>query len=181
MIMRPMLTSSLQAIWKLRQPLRAQLQNRREMDGAVERKQRIVVELLHQRDDLLGCLVIKRPGRLIAHKQLRVFHQCATDGASLLLAARPTAAGVFHCFTFDQAKALAQEFAQRFPGGRLVFDAMGRLGKKLMRSAFKNFGMETMTSACSSRTSPKSRRGFPRRAYLHADTCWATAIWTTLR
>ena len=52
------------------------------------------------------------------------------------------AAGVFCYLTFDQAKALAAELAHRFPGGRLVFDAMGKLGKKLMRTTFKNFGME---------------------------------------
>ena len=52
------------------------------------------------------------------------------------------AAGVFHYFTFDQAKALAHELSFRFPGSRLVFDAIGKLGKALMRSTFKNFGME---------------------------------------
>ncbi len=52
------------------------------------------------------------------------------------------AAGVFHYFTFDQVKALANELAQRFAGGRLVFDTVGKLGKLLMRSTFKSFGME---------------------------------------
>ena len=52
------------------------------------------------------------------------------------------AAGVFHYFTFDQAKTLANELARRFPGGRLVFDTVGKLGKQLMRTTFKNFGME---------------------------------------
>lgn len=52
------------------------------------------------------------------------------------------AAGVFHYLTFDQAKALANELARRFGGGRLVFDAVGKLGKRLMRATFKNFGME---------------------------------------
>lgn len=52
------------------------------------------------------------------------------------------AAGVFCYLTFDQAKALVGELARRFPGGRLVFDAMGKLGKKLMKQTFKNFGME---------------------------------------
>ena len=52
------------------------------------------------------------------------------------------AAGVFHYFTFVQAQALAAELARRFPGGRLVFDAIGKLGKKLMKQTFKNFGME---------------------------------------
>lgn len=52
------------------------------------------------------------------------------------------AAGVFCYLTFDQARALTAELARRFPGGRLVFDAMGKLGKKLMHQTFKNFGME---------------------------------------
>ena len=52
------------------------------------------------------------------------------------------AAGVFHYFTFDQARALVAELARRFPDGRLVFDTMGKLGKRLMRTTFKNFGME---------------------------------------
>jgi O-methyltransferase involved in polyketide biosynthesis len=52
------------------------------------------------------------------------------------------AAGVFCYLTFNQAKYLATELARRFPDGRLVFDTMGKLGKKLMRQTFKNFGME---------------------------------------
>ena len=52
------------------------------------------------------------------------------------------AAGVFHYFTFDQAKALVVELARRFPDGRVVFDTVGKLGKKLMKQTFKNFGME---------------------------------------
>jgi O-methyltransferase involved in polyketide biosynthesis len=52
------------------------------------------------------------------------------------------AAGVFCYLTFDQARTLTAELARRFPGGRLVFDTMGKLGKKLMRQTFKNFGME---------------------------------------
>lgn len=60
----------------------------------------------------------------------------ASDGAVLF------AAGVFHYFTFEQACALCQAAAERFPGGRIVFDTIGKLGKVLMRSTFKNFGME---------------------------------------
>ena len=52
------------------------------------------------------------------------------------------AAGVFHYFTRDQAVALVNELARRFPGGRAVFDTIGKLGKKLMKGTFKNFGME---------------------------------------
>lgn len=52
------------------------------------------------------------------------------------------AAGVFHYFTEAQARALLNELAMRFPGSRVVFDTVGKLGKRLMRSTFKNFGME---------------------------------------
>ncbi|MCR5845540.1 MAG: class I SAM-dependent methyltransferase [bacterium] len=52
------------------------------------------------------------------------------------------AAGVFHYFTFEQVSALARELAWRFPGARLVFDTVGKLGKKMMRASFKEFGME---------------------------------------
>lgn len=59
-----------------------------------------------------------------------------SDGAILF------AAGVFHYLTFEQAKSLCQAAAAHFPGGRIVFDAIGKLGKLLMRSTFKSFGME---------------------------------------
>lgn len=52
------------------------------------------------------------------------------------------AAGVFHYFTETQARALVNALAVRFPGCRVVFDVIGKLGKVLMRSTFKNFGME---------------------------------------
>ena len=52
------------------------------------------------------------------------------------------AAGVCHYFTFDQARALARAIEQRFGDARLVFDTIGKLGKKLMKSTFKNFSME---------------------------------------
>ena len=52
------------------------------------------------------------------------------------------AAGVFHYFTFDQAKTLVAELARRFSGGRVVFDTVGKLGKRLMKQTFKNFGMD---------------------------------------
>ena len=52
------------------------------------------------------------------------------------------AAGVFHYLTAAQAKALVNELARRFPAGRVVFDTVGKLGKRLMRQTFKNFGME---------------------------------------
>lgn len=52
------------------------------------------------------------------------------------------AAGVFHYLTEAQAQALVNELALRFPGCRIVFDVIGKLGKVLMRSTFKSFGME---------------------------------------
>ncbi len=52
------------------------------------------------------------------------------------------AAGVFHYLTEPQAKALVNTLAARFPGCRIVFDVMGKLGKRLMKSTFKSFGME---------------------------------------
>lgn len=42
------------------------------------------------------------------------------------------AAGVFYYFRTEQAKRLMAAMAERFPGGRLVFDAAGRLAVKLM-------------------------------------------------
>lgn len=52
------------------------------------------------------------------------------------------AAGVFHYFTEAQVRALLNELARRFPGSRVVFDTVGKLGKRLMRRTFKGFGME---------------------------------------
>ena len=52
------------------------------------------------------------------------------------------AAGVFHYLTNAQARRIANELADRFPGSRLVFDTVGKLGKRLMRTTFKSFGME---------------------------------------
>jgi O-methyltransferase involved in polyketide biosynthesis len=52
------------------------------------------------------------------------------------------AAGVFHYFTFEQVQTLMRSAAQRFPKGRVVFDTVGKLGKRLMRKTFKSFAME---------------------------------------
>ncbi|MBQ9043626.1 MAG: class I SAM-dependent methyltransferase [Eggerthellaceae bacterium] len=52
------------------------------------------------------------------------------------------AAGVFHYFTEAQVRAIASELARRFPGSRLVFDTIGKLGRRLMRKTFQGFGME---------------------------------------
>lgn len=50
----------------------------------------------------------------------------ASDGAVFF------AAGVFYYFQTEQAKRLMVAMAECFPGGRLVFDAAGRLAVKLM-------------------------------------------------
>lgn len=42
------------------------------------------------------------------------------------------AAGVFYYFTSEQVRALVRAMAERFPGGRLVFDAANRTAVKLM-------------------------------------------------
>ena len=52
------------------------------------------------------------------------------------------AAGVFHYLTAEQARTLVRALATRFPGCRVVFDTMGKLGRRLMRRTFKSFGME---------------------------------------
>lgn len=41
-------------------------------------------------------------------------------------------AGVFYYFLTDQVKALVQKMAERFPGGKLVFDAAGKSAVKVM-------------------------------------------------
>lgn len=52
------------------------------------------------------------------------------------------AAGVFHYLTTEQVKRLVLEIGKRFPGARLVFDTVGRLGHKLMmKKVLKNFGI----------------------------------------
>lgn len=52
------------------------------------------------------------------------------------------AAGVFHYFKTEQVKKIVLEMAKRFPGGRLVFDTVGKFGLKLMlKKTLKNMGM----------------------------------------
>lgn len=53
------------------------------------------------------------------------------------------AAGVFHYFKREDVKALVLELSRRFPGGRLVFDTVGKFGLKLMLSkVLKGMGVE---------------------------------------
>ncbi|MDO4753684.1 MAG: class I SAM-dependent methyltransferase [Bacillota bacterium] len=53
------------------------------------------------------------------------------------------AAGVFYYFKTEDVKTMVCRMAERFPGGRLVFDAVGKFGLKLMLSkTLKNMGIE---------------------------------------
>lgn len=55
------------------------------------------------------------------------------------------AAGVFHYFKMQDAKALILKLARRFPGGRLVFDTVGKFGLKLMLTkVVKNMGIDNV-------------------------------------
>lgn len=64
----------------------------------------------------------------------------ASNGAVLY------AAGVFHYFTTQQIKEMVAAMAERFPGGRLVFDAVGKFGRDvLMKGTLKNMGMNDVS------------------------------------
>lgn len=64
----------------------------------------------------------------------------AKDGAILY------AAGVFHYFTTQQIKNMVIAMAEKFPGGRLVFDAVGKFGRdKLLKSTLKSMGMNDVS------------------------------------
>ncbi len=53
------------------------------------------------------------------------------------------AAGVFHYFTAAEVKDLVRKLAEKYPGGRLIFDTVGKLGLKLMMSkTLKNMGID---------------------------------------
>ena len=52
------------------------------------------------------------------------------------------AAGVFHYLSHAQARELTCALADRFPGGRLIFDMVGKLGQRvMMRTVLRNFDM----------------------------------------
>ena len=56
------------------------------------------------------------------------------------------AAGVFHYFTTQQIKDMVIAMAERFPGGRLVFDAVGKFGRdKLMKGTLRSMGMNDVS------------------------------------
>lgn len=53
------------------------------------------------------------------------------------------AAGVFHYFKTDEVRDMVLELAKRYPGGRLIFDTVGKTGLKLMLSkTLKNMGVD---------------------------------------
>ena len=56
------------------------------------------------------------------------------------------AAGVFHYFTTQQIRDMVIAMADKFPGGRLVFDAVGKFGRDvLMKGTLKNMGMNDVS------------------------------------
>ena len=56
------------------------------------------------------------------------------------------AAGVFHYFTTEQIKDMVTAMAEKFPGGRLVFDTVGKFGRDvLMKGTLKNMGMNDVS------------------------------------
>ncbi len=56
------------------------------------------------------------------------------------------AAGVFHYFTAKQVRDMVTAMAERFPGGRLVFDAVGKFGRDvLMKGTLKKMGMKDVS------------------------------------
>lgn len=64
----------------------------------------------------------------------------AEDGAVLY------AAGVFHYFTAQQIRDMVIAMAEKFPGGRLVFDAVGKFGRDvLMKGTLKSMGMNDVS------------------------------------
>ena len=64
----------------------------------------------------------------------------AEDGAVLY------AAGVFHYFTARQIRDMVIAMADKFPGGRLVFDAVGKFGRDvLMKGTLKSMGMNDVS------------------------------------
>lgn len=57
------------------------------------------------------------------------------------------AAGVFHYFTTEEVKSLVLEMSGRFPGGRLIFDTVGKTGRNLMmKKILKNMDMGSVKS-----------------------------------
>lgn len=57
------------------------------------------------------------------------------------------AAGVFHYFRKEEVQSLVLALLKRYPGGRLVFDTVGKTGLKLMmKKTLKNMGIKGVES-----------------------------------
>lgn len=57
------------------------------------------------------------------------------------------AAGVFHYFRRNEVEKLVLALSERYPGGRLVFDTVGKTGLKLMmKKTLKNMGIKGVES-----------------------------------
>ena len=84
------------------------------------------------------------------------------------------AAGVLHYFTTEQVRSLAAAMAEKFPGGRLVFDTVGKFGRDvLMKGTLKNMGI--MQKARLTSQTGLRKYGWPReRAICRAITAWMT-------
>lgn len=56
------------------------------------------------------------------------------------------AAGVFHYFTTEQIRAIVRVLDDRFPGSRLVFDAVNKFARDvMMKGTLKNLGMNDVS------------------------------------
>ena len=85
------------------------------------------------------------------------------------------AAGVFYYFRTEQGRASARPMAERFPGGRLVFDAAGQTAVKLMLKTWvrqAGIGMwgHTSPSRTRRRNCPPGQTALP---YPAGAICWA--------
>ncbi|MGI6157441.1 MAG: class I SAM-dependent methyltransferase [Saccharofermentanales bacterium] len=73
------------------------------------------------------------------------------------------AAGVFYYFTREEARTLFVTMAERFPGGRLVFDSCGPLGVKIMLKAWvKEAGIHDVGAYLSVRDAASLEAWSPR-------------------
>ena len=91
------------------------------------------------------------------------------------------AAGVFHYFTEKQIKDMVIAMANKFPNGRLVFDAVGKFGRdKLMKGTLKSMGMNDVyglfcvddiseLEGWSNKIKPASKRSYMQGYYKLED------------
>ena len=87
------------------------------------------------------------------------------------------AAGVFYYFRTEQVQALCAAMAERFPGGRLVFDAAGPTAVKLMLKTWvKQAGIRDVGAYFSVRDAEKELPGRIASLYPAGAICWATRI-----